>query len=218
MSLQRKQEKAELLIKKMHSESGMSKAVIGVSGGIDSAVVATLLTKTLGYKNVIGYFLPYGKQEDREDAYEIAKFANTGCNIVNIKPMVDSFKLTNDNLGLGNIKARVRMIILYEMSRQHNALVVGTGNKTELMLGYYTIFGDGACAYEPIGHMFKTEVKELASIIGVPQTIIDKAPSAGLWDGQTDEEDLGISYEQIDKYLAMIDNNKFKSKIPRRVE
>ncbi|MCK9543691.1 MAG: NAD(+) synthase, partial [Novosphingobium sp.] len=110
------------------------------------------------------------------------------------------------------IKARARMIVLYDMSSFHNALVVGTGNKTELMLGYFTHFGDGACALEPIGGLYKTEVKELAKYLGVPQSIIDKPPSAGLWDGQTDEDELGATYEQIDECLEMIIEDNIQAK------
>jgi len=139
--------------------------------------------------------------------------------IHNIKRIVDETSrelgILRENGRTGNIMARIRMTILFDKSVQHSALVTGTGNKSELMLGYFTIHGDGACAYEPIGHLLKSEVKKLAVILKVPTNIINKAPSAGLWDGQTDEEELGIEYKVIDKYLNRIEMNKFKCLPPR---
>ena len=209
-------------IRDRHAEAGKPNAVIGISGGVDSAVVVTLLVKTLGKNKVFGYMLPYGEQHDIGDSWEILGKLKLPYRIHNIKRIVDEATRTLGILGedkrVGNIMARIRMTILYDKSEQHTALVSGTGNKTELALGYFTLHGDGACAYEPIGHLLKTEVKELAKILKVPNSIINKPPSAGLWVGQTDEKELGISYEQIDKYLSMIDKNKFKNLPPKGIE
>lgn len=196
---------------------GFNKAVIGISGGIDSAVVAALLVKALGKENVLGYILPYGKQKDFIDArsifdvfdiyYDVVKEGYTSKNEIDIKEIVDRFPCMTDNKRIGNIMARVRMIILFDKSAKHNALVVGTGNKTELTLGYFTLHGDGACALLPIGHLYKTQVRQLAKYLGVPQNIIDKAPTAGLWEGQTDEGEFGATYEEIDEILYRFDHD-----------
>lgn len=189
-------------------EAGKNKAVIGISGGLDSAVVASLLVLALGEENVFGYSLPCGEQHDIKDAELVANKLGIRCDKLNIAPVVDSLKKVigydnDENISVGNLMARTRMIVLYDLSAFHNALVVGTSNKTELLLGYFTIYGDGACALEPIGHLYKTEVKELAKYLKIPDVIINKAPSAGLWDGQTDEKELCASYEEIDKCLKV---------------
>ena len=181
---------------------GFEKVVIGISGGLDSAVVATLLVKALGQDSVMGYLLPYGVQTDIADSKSVIRNLDIQCSEVNIRPIIDAFEGTDiSNLRLGNLQARTRMMILYDASVIHNALVAGTGNKTELDLGYFTLHGDGACALEPIGHLYKTEVRQLAEYLEVPERIIEKAPSAGLWEGQTDEEELGGNYEEIDEIL-----------------
>jgi NAD+ synthase len=190
-----------------------SNAVIGVSGGIDSAVVTCLLAQALGKENVYGWSLPYGEQFDIKDAELVAKEYGINYETINIKPVVDSFLEAlaydkEDRISEGNIKARTRMILLYDMSAFHKALVAGTSNRTELALGYFTLYGDGACALEPIGHLFKTEVFQLARYLKIPEQIINKAPSAGLWKGQTDEQELGYSYETIDNFLDKMDSGR----------
>lgn len=182
-------------------------AVIGISGGIDSAVVGLLLNRALGKGNVYAYSLPCNNStEDFEIAENFMRSNFSNVNTINLYPVFEEFLdvLTGelDKVRMGNIMARLRMITLYDQSSKHNALVVGTGNKTELELGYFTMYGDGACAMEPIGHLYKTQVKQLAEYLGVPDEIISKPPSAGLWEGQTDEEELGASYEEIDKILS----------------
>lgn len=227
-------------IQETFQEAEKSRAVIGISGGLDSAVVCALLVEAIGEENVYGYSLPCGEQKDIKDSDLIADIMCIRYEKMNIAPAVNSLKKVigykdNESISVGNIKARTRMIVLYDLSAYHNALVVGTGNKTELLLGYFTIYGDGACALEPIGHLYKTEVKQLAKYLKIPDIIIDKAPSAGLWDGQTDEKELGASYDEIDKILTdfsgeyingslscsihdRIKRNKFKSELPKILE
>lgn len=185
--------------------SGFNKAIVGISGGIDSAVIANLCVKVLGKENVTGVMLPYGKQPDIEDADLLCNLLQINKIQINIQKAVDEIvnsKIKESQDRLGNIKARIRMIYLYDLSAELNALVVGTGNKTELLLGYFTHYGDGACAIEPIGHLYKTQVKEIAKYLNIFPSIINKAPSAGLFDGQTDEEDLGGTYQEIDNMLC----------------
>jgi len=215
-------DKIVTFIKETFKEKGFKKAVIGISGGVDSAVVASLLVKALGRENVMGYSLPCGKQKDIKDAVTVANSLGIIYETIDIEPVVNSFLNTlsyeedkidyidNDIISEGNLKARVRMTMLYDMSACYNTLVVGTSNRTELELGYFTIHGDGACALEPIGHLYKTEVFELAKYLKIPEVIINKAPSAGLWDGQTDEGELGYTYKQIDEMLDTLNSNDGK--------
>jgi len=204
MDIKREIEKCELFIKNVFQYKGFNKAIIGISGGLDSAVIAALCCKALGSENVYGYLLPYHLQIDASDAGDFARQLKIHWEVINMGDIVDAtvkYLHTTDITRIGNIKARTRMIILYDQSVEHNGLVVGTSNLTELMLGYFTLHGDGACALEPIGHLYKTEVRQVAAELGIPQQIIDKAPSAGLWEGQTDEEQIGASYETIDYVL-----------------
>ena len=206
-------EKIIEFIRETFKQKEFSKAVIGISGGLDSAVVAALLVEALGKENVYGYMLPYHLQYDASDAGEVARHLDINFDVINIGDIVDQTKkylqLEDKYITrIGNIKARIRMIILYDLSTKHEALVVGTGNKTELLLGYFTLYGDGACALEPIGHLYKTEVKQLAKYLEIPKQIIDKAPSADLWEGQTDEKELGISYKEIDEWLYLAERHK----------
>ena len=207
MDIQREIEKCELFIKNVFEQKGFTKAIIGVSGGLDSAVVVALCCRALGTENVYGFLLPSGTQHDIKDSHLVCDQFGIEHKVIDIHNAVealihlDQSAMEFDETRVGNIKARTRMIVLYDQSMKYNGLVVGTSNFTELMLGYFTIHGDGACALEPIGHLYKTEVKQIAVELSVPQCIIDKAPSAGLWDGQTDEEQIGASYETIDYVL-----------------
>lgn len=201
-------------IKTEFTKAGFSKAVIGISGGLDSAVVAYLTKEALGGLNILGVIMPYktSSPESTADAMMICKTLGLRSRIVDITPMVDEFFDVDRHMNhvrLGNIAARTRMIILYDLSARDNALVVGTSNKTEILLGYGTLYGDTACAINPIGDLYKTQVWELARELGIPEKIINKTPTADLWAGQTDEEELGFTYKEVDKLLIeMIDNKK----------
>ncbi len=216
---------AKLLTGFVRSEilrTGLSRAVIGLSGGVDSAVSAFLTAAALGPKNLLCVKMPYATSSDDSLSHAQLVVDQLGlrCETVDISPMVDPLTATEtemSNVRRGNIMARARMIVLYDRSSREKGLVVGTGNKTEMLLGYSTLFGDSACAINPLGDLYKTQVWELARHIGVPEVIVSKAPSADLWSGQTDENELGFSSQQADELLYFIidermDNAQLKSR------
>ena len=187
--------------------TALKKYVIGLSGGIDSALSAALAVKAVGKENVVAVMLPYSASSDASynDAVEVAEFLDIEYTKIDISPMVDPYFSTYEKsatpLRKGNYMARMRMIVLYDYSAKYGALVVGTGNKSELLTGYCTQYGDSACAFEPIGHLYKGEVWEMSRLLGIPDVVIDKKPTADLWSDQTDEQEMGISYPQLDEIL-----------------
>lgn len=188
------------------TNAGFSKGIVGVSGGVDSAVSLFLSVEALGKDNVLAVIMPYktSNPDSVADAMNVVKACSVRYERVDITPMVDAYLEPNrisDNVRRGNVMARQRMIILYDLSARENALVIGTSNKTELLLGYGTLFGDVACALNPLGDLYKTQIWKLAEVLGVPKSIIEKKPSADLWQGQTDEEELGFTYKQVDQLL-----------------
>ncbi len=193
--------------------SGHRGVVLGLSGGIDSAVCAVLSANALGGKNVLGVLMPNGRMagSDERDALEAAKLAGIGVKKIDISPIVKAIKFALEKAAgkkcsrveVGNVAARTRMILLYGLARKNNFLVLGTGNKSELLLGYFTKYGDGGVDLLPIGDLYKKEVVELAERLRVPERIVRKKPSAGLWGGQTDEGELGFSYSFADSVLPM---------------
>jgi NAD+ synthase len=195
------------------------KGILGLSGGLDSTVCAYLAAKALGPKNVIGIILPYKDSFGRDirDAETVARQLGIRSRVIDISPMVDAYFSrypTEDRVRIGNKMARERMSILYDLSAKEKALVLGTSNKTELLIGYGTIHGDMACAINPLGDLYKTQIRELAAHLGVPAKILKKKPTAGLWPGQTDEAEIGLTYAEIDQVLfLLVDEKKPKKDI-----
>lgn len=188
--------------------AGLSGAVLGLSGGIDSAVVAGLCARAVGPDRVLGVAMPaHSLPADVEHARLAAETFGIEYREIDLSGIYDAFieiLPPGSPMANANIKPRLRMITLYHFANTLGRMVVGTGNRSELEVGYYTKYGDGGVDLLPIGGLLKTEVRELAREIGVPQVIIDRAPSAGLWEGQTDEGEMGITYEQLDRTLEAI--------------
>lgn len=208
----------ENFLKQEIQKIGLTKAVIGLSGGVDSALVAALLARAIGPENVYALSMPFRESnpESEQHARLAAEAFNIHFEVHDISPMVDAFFANQPEanaLRRGNKMARERMCLLYDFSAQENALVIGTSNKTELILGYGTIFGDLSSAINPIGDLYKTHVWELSRHLGVPNPIIDKPPSADLWLGQTDEQELGYSYQEIDPFLYYLVDLRYPDEI-----
>lgn len=207
---------------------GFRKAVLGLSGGIDSALVVELAARALGSENVLAIAMPHqlSSPVSLTCAQESAEHAGVQLEVVDITPPADAAiadaELTEDNsdrgrLRKGNIMARIRMITLYDRSARDQALVLGTSNKTELLLGYGTIHGDMASAVNPIGDLYKSQVVALSKHLGVPDSILNRPPSADLWEGQTDEEELGYTYDALDAFLhGMVDRRYSKEELRQK--
>ena len=188
-------------------KTGIKNVVVGLSGGLDSAVVAVLAQKAFG-DNLLCVKMPsqYSSQNSLDDADALCRDFGLRNITAPITPMLQAYEAMHpelDNLRKGNFSARMRMATLFDISAQEGALVLGTSNKSELMLGYGTLYGDLASAINPIGDLYKSEVFELAAYLGVTQAIINKPPSADLWDGQSDEADLGYSYAELDAAMKL---------------
>jgi len=189
--------------------TGFRRLVIGLSGGIDSALAAMLAARAIGPEAVLGIRLPYrsSSPESLTDAQALADAAGIRLETVDISAMVDSVAQSAaaiTPLRLGNVMARMRMIVLFDCSARDEALVLGSSNKSELLLGYGTLHGDLASAINPLGDLYKTQVRALARHIGVPEPILSKPPSADLWPDQSDEDELGVTYEEADRLLALL--------------
>lgn len=189
--------------------AGFSRAVVGVSGGVDSALSCYLTAKALSPENVLAVRMPYKNlaPDSLEHAQLVIDALGVQSITIPITEMVDGL-LTHfpdmPQVRRGNVMARCRMIVLYDQSASFGGLVVGTGNKTEILLGYTTLYGDSACGLNPLGDLYKTQVRQLARALGVPEVILQKAPSADLWKDQTDEEELGFLYQEVDRLLYLL--------------
>ncbi len=193
---------------------GMSRAIINLSGGLDSALSCALAVAALGAENVMALRLPYrtSSSDSLEHAQLVIDQFKVQSETIDISAMVDPLierDSTISSVRKGNIMARVRMIVLYDQSEVFKALPVGTSNKTEILLGYSTMYGDSASAMNPIGDLYKTQVRQLARAMNIPAAIIDKAPSADLWEGQTDEKELGFTYDEVDKLLYLLIDQRY---------
>jgi len=207
-------EKIVNFIRKKIKESKAKGVVLGVSGGIDSTTASYLAVKSLGKEKVLGVIMPYYQNQELEDAIFVCKNLGINYKIISIKEIVDKFEealgFEIDKVTKGNLMVRSRMVILYGIANARKYLVLGTSNKTEFLVGYFTKWGDGASDIAPLLSLYKTEVKKVAKMLGVPEKIISKKPTAGLWEGQTDEDELGIEYDLLDKILYRLVELKMK--------
>jgi len=198
-------------------KTGLNKVTVGLSGGLDSAVVAVLCKEAFG-DNLNCVLMPsqFSSQSSSDDAIELCEKFDIKYETISIEPMVSAYinNMDEDRLRIGNFSARMRMSVLYDVSSRERSLVVGTSNKSELLLGYGTIFGDIACAINPLGEIYKSDEFEFAKVLGVTDAIINKAPSADLWEDQSDENELGYSYKQMDDvFKPMVEENKSKEEL-----
>ena len=198
--------------------TGRKGVVIGLSGGIDSAVVAKLCVNALGSKNVMCVFMPSDAtpSEDRKTTKELCAGWNAEYVIRDIQPAIDALTAApdmNTPLSVGNMTARCRMAVLYNIANENKRLVAGTTNRSEYMIGYFTKFGDGACDISPLSGHYKTQVRQIAKMLNIPDKIIKKTPSANLWEGQTDEGEIGISYDILDPILYMAEKGRTDKEI-----
>ena len=207
----------QILTSFIHSEitrAGFSRAVLGLSGGVDSALSCYLAAAALGAENVLAVRMPYRSSSPDSLAHAQLVIDDLGVPslTVEITPMVEPLfeRFPDaDQVRRGNVMARARMIVLYDQSQAFQGLVVGTGNKTEILLGYTTLYGDSACAINPIGDLYKAQVRQLARHMSVPEEIIAKPPSADLWQGQTDEDELGFTYDEVDRLLYLLVDQRY---------
>jgi NAD+ synthase len=201
-------------VKEETEKIGLRNVVLGLSGGIDSALSAAIAVEALGRDRVFAYGLPYklSSKESMEDAYLVADHLGINFEVVDITPYAEPFMDSDEDMSklrIGNVLARMRMVTIFDRSAKHSGIVLGTSNKTELLLGYGTWYGDLASAINPIGDLYKTQVWELSHHLGIPEKVVHKKPTADLWPDQTDEGELGFTYKDVDNLLyEMVDNRR----------
>jgi NAD+ synthase len=196
------------------TRAGLEHAVVGVSGGVDSSLTCFLAAEALGPQNVLAVRMPYktSSPDSLEHAQQVIDLTGVRSITIPITDMVDPLFARfpdMDAVRRGNVMARERMILLYDQSAAFKGIVVGTGNKTEILLGYTTLYGDAACGINPLGDLYKTQVRQLARAMGVPEVIVAKAPTADLWKGQTDEGELGFTYAEVDRLLYLLVDQRY---------
>ncbi|AXX92552.1 NAD(+) synthetase [Malaciobacter molluscorum LMG 25693] len=198
-------------------KTGLKRVTVGLSGGLDSAIVAILCKQAFGdHMSCVLMPSQFSSKSSIDDAKKLCEKFDISYEIVDISPMINAYidNMNDDKLRIGNYSARVRMSVLYDISSRDSSIIVGTSNKSELLLGYGTIFGDIACAINPIGQMYKSDEYAFGQYLGVIDEILTKKPSADLWEGQTDEDELGYTYKQMDDVLKlMVDEKKSKEEL-----
>ena len=210
----------EQMIRYAYWKSGCKGIIVGLSGGVDSAVAATFCCRAIGRDKVLGLTLPsnVSNPADIKDAAALCIQLGMDHRVMSIEPMLEGFKRMPDfkesRYLLGNLMARIRMTILYYHANREQKIVCGTSNRSEYMLGYCTKYGDSAADLQPLLHLYKTEIYEYAKELGIPGSIMKKAPSAGLWEGQSDEEEIGLSYEKIDASLKLLELQGWQATTP----
>jgi NAD+ synthase len=204
---------------------GCDGLVIGLSGGLDSAVATKLCVEAIGADRILNVFMPSRgtPAEDYKVTHALCKDWGTEYRVIDIQPAVDALTAvllsdTEAPMERGNISARCRMIVMYNLAKKRNYIVVGTSNQSEIMMGYFTKFGDGACDITPLANMYKTEVRQMAAFLDIPQPILDRPPSAGFWPGQTDEDEMGIVYEKLDVLLYGLEQGRSDKVISAETE
>jgi NAD+ synthase len=201
-------------IKSEITRVGFSRAIVGLSGGIDSALSCVLAARALGPENVLAVRMPYkaSSRDSLDHAQLLIDQTGVQSKTIEITDMVEPLIKRDPEMSKvrkGNLMARARMIVLYDQSEAFKGLVVGTSNKTEILLGYSTMFGDSASALNPIGDLYKTQLRQLSRALNIPVPIVDKPPSADLWADQTDEKELGFTYEEVDKLLYLLVDQRY---------
>ncbi len=210
----------EQMIRYAYWNSGCTGIVIGLSGGVDSAVAAAFCCRAIGADKVLALSLPsaVSNPADKEDAAALCTQLGMKHRVISIEPMLAAFKtmpeFAESRYLLGNLMARIRMTVLYYHANRDHRLVCGTSNRSEYMLGYCTKYGDNAADFQPLVHLYKTQVYEMAREMGIPEPIITKTPSAGLWEGQSDEEEIGLSYAMIDQSLRSLEKRELTATTP----
>ena len=210
-------------IKTYINNSGCKKVVIGLSGGIDSALAAVLCSKALGKQNVLCLFLQEETtpKDDIKHVNDLSKKFNLNVKKIDITPLIKEAQkyciIKPDKMALANIKARIRMALLFEYANMTSSLVCGTSNKSEFLIGYFTKYGDGGTDIQPIGDLYKTQIYQLSRFLKLPKDMIEKSPSAGLWHGQSDEQELGMKYETLDKILYALEYKLDFKKVAKEI-
>jgi NAD+ synthase len=212
--------RVEQMIRYAYWNSGCKGIVVGLSGGIDSAVAAAFSCQAIGPVNVLGLSLPTSVSNpvDVADAAELCRYLGMRHEVVNIDPILAGYRtmpgFTDTPYLLGNLMARTRMAVLYYYANRDNRLVCGTSNRSEYLLGYCTKYGDNAADLQPLLHLYKTDIYIVAKELGIPEPIIKKVPSAGLWEGQSDEKEIGLSYAEIDASLKALEGKEWQARTP----